>query len=131
MISVPDLDSIAQARVADANVLAAAGRFDGALYLCGYAVEIALKARICRTLNWPAFPESNTEFRSFQSFRTHELAVLLQLTGRETDIKTAHFAARSTVEVWRPESRYRTIGSASNTDASEMIASAIELLGAL
>jgi HEPN domain-containing protein len=47
MILVSELDDIAQARIADAKVLLAGGRFDSAIYLCGYAVEVALKTRIC------------------------------------------------------------------------------------
>jgi hypothetical protein len=35
-----------------------AERFDGAFYLSGYAVELALKARICRTLKWRATPST-------------------------------------------------------------------------
>jgi len=34
---------------------------DGATYLCGYAVEVALKFRICLTLNWPEFPSTGGE----------------------------------------------------------------------
>ena len=49
MILVAELDSIARARIEDAKALLTAGRFDGATYLCGYAVELALKSRICRT----------------------------------------------------------------------------------
>ena len=56
MISVAELDNIARARIEDATALLTAGRFDGATYLCGYAVEVALNARICRTLNWTEFP---------------------------------------------------------------------------
>jgi len=52
MIPVSELDHIAVARIEDARVVFDAGRFDGAIYLCGYAVEVGLKARICRTLNW-------------------------------------------------------------------------------
>jgi HEPN domain-containing protein len=56
VIRVDELDSIARARIEDAKALLAAGRFDGATYLCGYAVEVALKARICRALGWAEFP---------------------------------------------------------------------------
>lgn len=38
MIAVAELGRIAEARIADAKVLLAAGRYDGATYLCGYAV---------------------------------------------------------------------------------------------
>ena len=61
MISVAELDNIARARIEDAKALLTAGRFDGATYLCGYAVEVALKARICRSLNWTEFPSTGSE----------------------------------------------------------------------
>src|SRR5712691_5133895 len=68
MISVAELDNIARARIEDAKVLLTAGRYDGATYLCGYAVEVALKARICRTLNWTEFPSTGSEFQAYRSF---------------------------------------------------------------
>jgi HEPN domain-containing protein len=49
VISVEELDTIARARLKDAKSLLAAGSFDGATYVCGYAVELALKAQICQT----------------------------------------------------------------------------------
>jgi hypothetical protein len=61
MIPTKDLKSIARARFRDAQVLLRARRFEGAFYLCGYAVELALKARICRTLKWAGFPDSRKE----------------------------------------------------------------------
>jgi hypothetical protein len=45
VIPVAELDKLAKARLDDARALLAANRFDGATYLCGYAVELALKAR--------------------------------------------------------------------------------------
>jgi len=58
MIDVAELDKIAEARLDDARALLTASRYDGATYLCGYAVEVALKARVCRVLNWPTFPST-------------------------------------------------------------------------
>jgi hypothetical protein len=101
------------------------------VYLCGYAVEIGLKARICRTLKWTAFPSSNTEFQGYGSFRTHDLDVLLRLSGRESSIKTKHLTAWSAVAMWDPEARYLPIGSASAADANAMLRSAREVLSAL
>ena len=49
MISIADLRAIAVARLDDAKALSANGRADGAAYVCGYAIELALKARICAT----------------------------------------------------------------------------------
>jgi HEPN domain-containing protein len=131
MIPVADLDGIANARLEDARALYDAGRFDGAAYLCGYAVELALKARICRALAWAEFPNANSEFRSYQSFKTHDLDVLLHLSGQELSIKQAHFASWNVVVVWTPESRYNAIGSIQSLDAEAMILAAEELLAAL
>lgn len=47
MLTRKQLKDIIQARLDDADALQVAGRYDGAIYLCGYAVELALKCRIC------------------------------------------------------------------------------------
>lgn len=128
MLPPATLRNIAQARLQDANVLFNNGRFDGAGYICGYAVELALKARICDTLNWSGFPETRKEFENLQSFKTHNLDVLLSLSGREQIIKQTHLADWSIVGVWNPEARYHTIGQISATDAQSFLASTTTLL---
>lgn len=50
MISTQELKKIAAARLRDAEILYQGKRYDGAFYLCGYAVELTLKAKICKTL---------------------------------------------------------------------------------
>jgi HEPN domain-containing protein len=97
MIPRNELKKIARARLKDADILMASRRYDGAIYLCGYAVEIALKARICQTLKWQGYPSSKREFHDYQSFRTHDLDVLLHLAGREQTIKTNFLAEWSAV----------------------------------
>jgi hypothetical protein len=97
MISKSELRSIAKARLRDAQVLLRARRFDGAFYLGGYAVEIALKARICRTLKWQGFPDVNAEFQGLQSLKTHDLEILLRLSGAEPKIKAKFLAEWSAV----------------------------------
>src|SRR5919202_1269551 len=111
MVLRTDLKRIARGRLKDADVLRKAGRYDGAIYLCGYAVEIALKARICYTLKWPGFPSTRKEFEGYQSFRTHDLDILLHLSGAESKIKTDHLAEWSIVATWDSNVRYRPIGS--------------------
>lgn len=128
VITVAELDRIAKARLDDAKALWNAGRYDGASYVCGYAVEVALKARICRLLNWPEFPNSSSEFQNYRSFQTHELDVLLRLSGQEERIKKHHFASWNAVSVWKSESRYNIVGTIQQVDAQNMIASAEELL---
>ncbi len=131
MIPVAELDQIAEARLQDGKALLAAARYDGATYVCGYAVEVGLKARICRTLNWSGFPSTSGEFKSYRSFQTHELEVLLRLSGQEDRIKQQHFALWNAVAVWKVDSRYDVVGKIQKTDADMMINAAEHLLKAL
>ena len=131
MISVDDLLSIARARLEDANVLFMNERIDGAGYLCGYAVELALKARICKTLNWGGFPEKRSEFENFASFKTHKLDVLLSLSGQEQRVKSENLSEWSAVATWDPEARYRAIGRVDAGQVALMLVSAEVLLDVL
>ncbi len=131
MIDRLDLKKIARARLKDAEVLLRSRRYDGAIYLCGYAVEIALKAKICTTLHWAGYPSTRGEFQNYQTFRTHNLDVLLSLSGVEEKIKTNFFTVWSAVAEWDPEARYKPIGSANKQDTELMIESAKTLLRVL
>lgn len=122
---------MARGRLKDAQALLDAGRYDGAIYLGGYVVEIALKQRICKTLKWSGFPQTNKEFQGYQSFKTHDLNVLLSLSGMETQIKTNYVTEWSAMIIWDPELRYNLIGSTSKTAAEELIQAAQTLLRVL
>jgi len=128
MISTDDLISIAQERLNDAETLLNANRFEGAVYLCGYSIEIALKYKICKTLNWAAFPSSNREFENYRSLKTHDLDVLLSFTGIDTTLKITYFAEWSAISIWNPEARYHPIGMIDPDKASRMIKSAKTLI---
>lgn len=131
MLERSDLTKIARARIEDGEILLKSGRYDGAIYLCGYAVEIALKERICKTLGWSGYPSSSKEFTNYQSFRTHNLDVLLRLSGSEHRIRTEFLAEWSAVTEWDPEIRYKPIGSATRQGAELMIESSRKLLRVL
>jgi HEPN domain-containing protein len=131
MIDRSELRKIARERLKDAEALLKAGRYDGAIYLGGYVVEIGLKSRVCKALRWNTFPQTRGEFRNLQSFKTHDLDVLLSLSGAEERIKTKYFAEWSAVATWDPEARYNPIGSASKTDAELLIEAARKLLRVL
>ncbi len=119
-----DLRKIARARLKDAMVLLNAGRYDGAVYICGYAVECGLKSRICRTLRWEEYPSAS----KFDNFKTHNLNDLLQLSGVEENIKKECLAEWSDVSNWKSEIRYEPIGKATKKDAISMIEAARTLL---
>lgn len=131
MISRADLRSIARERLRDARVLLRQGRYDGAIYLGGYVVELALKERICRTLKWPEFPHAPKEFKEYQSFKTHNLEVLLKLSGVEARIKVKHFAEWSAVVRWNPEDRYKPGGTTTLAAAQDLVDAAALLLRVL
>ena len=128
MLNRTNLRHIARARLNDANALYRSKRYDGAIYLCGYAIEIILKEGICKTLRWPGFPSTRKEFENYSSFRTHDLDILLSLSGVEGKIKRKYLAEWYAVAQWNPEARYKPIGSASDKNALLMIESARTLM---
>jgi HEPN domain-containing protein len=131
MLTRQELQKIAKARLQDAEALFLSKRYDGSIYLCGYAVEIGLKDKICKTLRWKGFPSTGSEFQNFQSFKTHNLDILLKLSGIEEKIKETFFDAWSIVTKWEPEVRYRLVGSVTKEDAELMIEATKLLLRAL
>lgn len=128
MIPRNELRKIARARLKDSEVLFRQGRYDGAFYLCGYALELALKARICRTLKWPGFPSTRKDFESLTSLKTHDLDVLLKLSGLESKIQTHYAAEWTVVAAWEPELRYQAIGTINQAKVAGLIAATQALL---
>lgn len=106
MISLQEMKNLCIARLEDAKVLFNNSRYDGAFYVCGYVVEVALKISICQTLGWSGYPSIKKEFDGLSSFKTHDLEILLHLSGRETEIKEKHLSEWSVVVSWDPEIRY-------------------------
>jgi len=131
MISTRELKEIASARLKDAELLYKGKRYDGAVYLCGYAVELTLKAKICKILKWSGFPSTSSEFQPFQSFKTHRLDILLSLSGQQSKITTVYLADWSIVASWDSETRYSVIGTATQNNASDIIESAKIIIKAL
>ena len=127
MLTINQLREIARERIKDAEALFGAERFEGAMYICGYAVEIALKARICKTLRWPEFPQTESEFggqnRKYSPFKTHLLNLLLSYSGREDQIRNRFTAQWTLVDSWDPQSRYNpTIKTTRATRANDKAA---------
>ncbi len=128
MITRADLAKTARAHLRDARILHRHGSYDSAVYLCGYAVEIALKARICRALRWAGFPSTPGEFQNIKSVQTHNFEALLLFTGLENRIKIVQYDDWVIVKKWTPEQRYNPVGTQTMADAADMIAAARTLL---
>jgi HEPN domain-containing protein len=64
-------------RLDEAKVLLDAGKWAGAYYLAGYAVECALKACVARLMQAEVFPDKDFAVKCY----THNLEALLALAG--------------------------------------------------
>jgi len=111
-------------KIKDAEVLFKNGRYSASLYIAGYAAEIALKNKICSTLQFDlGFPETRQELpgylqhinrnspapliMSLGEIRNHDLAKLLFYSGAELRIQSIFYKECNIVEKWDPEKRYK------------------------
>ena len=95
--------------------------------MCGYAVELKLKARICRAHGWKEYPPAAP---LAASLKTHKLDVLLLLSTLHATILAGHAAYWSVVLAWDPEQRY-AITPVTAQDAQTMIDATRALMAVL
>ncbi len=131
MIAIAELRKTAREHLRLAGILHKNRAYDGAVYHCGYAVEIALKARFCRTLHWTEFPFTGGDFQNFKSLQTHNLETLLALSGIRERIKVAFNQEWSVVSAWNPEQRYDPVGTQTAAASNGMIAATRKLVRGL
>ncbi len=111
-------------KLKDADVLIANKRYPTAVYLAGYALEIALKLKICKIFKFVnGFPENKAEFNNYQNsvksqpsfagainqlrdIKHHELNKLLFYSGAEYNVKLTLLSEWNLVVTWTPEVRY-------------------------
>ncbi|MCI0459793.1 MAG: HEPN domain-containing protein [Gemmataceae bacterium] len=107
------LQKLARARLKDARALLEKKRWSGAYYLCGYAIECALKACLLRYLG-----ESGAIFgepgylKKLADCWTHDLVKLVNLAGLDAEFGAAcganptlnHFW--EVTKEWKESSRY-------------------------
>jgi HEPN domain-containing protein len=107
-----DFQQLADVRLQEAKSLLDLGLWDGAYYLVGYAMEIALKACIIKkVMATDAFPEK----RFSENCWTHDLGKLLELAGLKPAWDAA-IAADPTLlsnwaiaKDWKEDKRYHRI----------------------
>jgi len=123
MATKEQLQELTQLRLREAEVLFAAGFYDGCAYLCGYVVELALKARICAILKVDEYPsEMKGPLRI--AFRTHDFEDLKLLAGMEREISASNpelLTNWSVANRWKPERRYEPLGSYDQLAAEEIL----------
>jgi hypothetical protein len=119
--SKADFERLAEMRIREARLLLAAGAFDGALHLGGYAVECALKAIIAKSILAHTFPSSK---RDVDAWFVHDLAQLLAIAGLAEDMKKNHDVSRrwSVVLRWKETKRYeRGLDQTAATDFCDCV----------
>jgi len=115
-----DLQNLAEERLGDATALLAGGRYGGAYYLSGYAVECGLKACIAKLTRAEDFYDKRLATSIFKHDLEElanyaRLSVVIKQTG-DTDPDFGRNWAQ--VTVWSEESRYE---SHTQAEAEQMI----------
>jgi len=118
MATREELRDLARLRLREAEALFAAELYDGCVYLCGYVVELALKARICAVLGIAEYPDKR------QHFRSHDFDELRLLAGLEQEITAANpvlLTNWSVATEWKPEWRYQPAGTYGRAEAEKVL----------
>lgn len=125
MISKKTLRELVDQKLKDADILLANRRYAAATYIVGYALELALKLKICKIFKFAqGFPENKAEFIFYQNsaksqpllagtitqikdIRNHDLNKLLFYSGVEVQIKQNFLNEWNLAVNWDPEMRYK------------------------
>jgi len=92
----------------DAQILINGKRYEGAVYLLGYVLELSLKRAICKCLDWQEYPPEG-KWDNYRTFKSHNLVVLLSLSRKEKMVRKTLFTEWSNVSQWDPGTlRYRS-----------------------
>ena len=132
-----EFQELSHLRILEADTLLAKNYPDGAFYLAGYAVECALKAAICQTLDIDDFFDAySTKAHSakvkddiVQKFKTHDFGTLLVLSGLyfklETDLlgdaQLDYSWSSIRLHAWPEQYRYQIVSRKSITEAVDFI----------
>jgi hypothetical protein len=115
IVTRADFQELAEERLTEAKILLDAGKWDSAYYLAGYAVELALKACIIKTLMaTDAFPAIGFS----RSCYTHDVGKLVELARLEIALNAATAADPKLksnwelAEEWSEEGRYQRVDQA-------------------
>lgn len=119
-----ELKNLSKTRLKEVKALYNKRLYDGASYLAGYVIELALKARICKVLNID-YPD---EGEISKSFKTHKLDILIKLGGLynkfddELNTNTNFKINWSLIKTWSEEFRYQPAGTNNQNDVEDLIA---------
>ena len=104
-----ELQQLACLRLKEAEALLAAACPDGCAYLCGYVVELALKAAVCATLGVEDYPDG----RFKGALKSHDFDDLKLLAGMDRSFTSNPklLSNWSVASKWKPDRRYEPEGT--------------------
>lgn len=112
IVTKADFQELAEERLVEAKALLDLGKWNGAYYLAGYAVELALKACVIKMLmETDAFPDKELS-RNCYTHSVVKLAGLSKLDGElmtATDADPDLLANWALARDWSEEKRYHQI----------------------
>jgi HEPN domain-containing protein len=114
---------LANLRLKEAKALYDRKLYDGACYLAGYVVELALKARICKLLDVD-YPDTGDLSKIFKTHNCDSLLVLSGLRKKFDDEESSNTVFKtnwSLATKIKPEFRYQRIGPNPKTETEEII----------
>jgi len=113
MKSQSHIEKLAEQKLASAYCLLDKGQYNDAYYLAGYAVELYLKAMVCKTLRVDDFFNFDKAPKEiYRPYKNHNYKNLVLLSGMQTEFsaasKDANFIKNWTVvNKWTEQSRYK------------------------
>lgn len=128
MVTLNNLRYLSNHYLKDSEVLFLNNRFNGSIYLLGYAIELMLKWKISTTLGFDlGFPENERELekyysiqlKAFNSIQTgitlreikqiknHKLSELIKFSGIESTIIKQYNKEWTLICEWDPTKRYK------------------------
>ena len=128
-----EIKKLALLRLDEASLLCRNKKYDGALYLAGYSVELMLKAKICERWGIPNLFDFSIRGgedigKIREIVKTHKLTVLLILSGLKTKFDAEKANNRNLMkansllfERWSEQNRYSLVGSVDEQDAKTLI----------
>lgn len=103
-----DFIKLAKMRLSESKILLSRKKYSGAYYLCGYAIEYALKAYFAKQIKKSEFPDKEAVFRIYQ----HSPTELMKASGLQTRFQKQLVTDKDfaiywkTVADWSEEARY-------------------------
>ena len=118
-----ELKKLSLIRLKEVKTLYENNLYDGASYLAGYVIELALKARICKVLGTDYLERGNVS----RSYLTHNLIDLITLSGLSKKFTDEISDNRdfkinwALIQSWNEAFRYLPVGTRNKNEIEDLI----------